>query len=120
MRGVFVLTPSRSGRDGDAGGKEQAAGALAWLAWNNTDNQAEIAETGAIPLLVSLLCDGDASGKKEAAVALGSLFLTTNAESPTGSTTNGTSRAAVAEALGLDPSASEEDADAAVERLMNR
>ena len=55
--------------------------------------------------LVALARDGDAGGKKEAAAALRNL------------TDNPTSRAAVAEGLGLPASSSEKDADAAIGKL---
>jgi vacuolar protein 8 len=60
-------------RDGSAGGKAMAAGALWNLAFNNDDNQVAIAAAGGIPVLVSLVRDGEGKGKEYAAGALANL-----------------------------------------------
>ena len=57
--GYFLL------RDGDAGGKAMAAGALGTLAFMNAGNKDAIVRAGAIEQLKALQRDGDAGGKKQ-------------------------------------------------------
>ena len=61
-------------RDGDAGGKEQAAGALRSLAVN-ADNQVAIARAGGIEPLVALARSGTDGQKEHAAAALRNLAV---------------------------------------------
>ena len=91
-------------RDGDAGGKEQAAWALGNLSCN-ADNSVAIAAAGGIALFVALARDGDAGGKEMAAGALEDL------------TANPKSRTAVAEGLGLHRWSSEFTVKAEIDRL---
>ena len=57
-------------RDGSAGGKEQAAGALTNVACDSNERRDAVVSAGALGPLVSLLRDGSAVGKEQAAGAL--------------------------------------------------